>query len=73
MVNNIKDPIRTKKQQNTTHDQVIEATAVTAAREGRQIDVCPYTYDLRAKKIWIKAYNKEKRRVRKANSQNGAA
>lgn len=39
-----------------THDQLIERTARVAAEQGADEASCPYIYDLKARKIWLRAY-----------------
>lgn len=56
---------RKRKNGHNHHDELIEKSAREAVRLGHSEKVCPYVYDLKAKKIWLAEYRREKRRVRK--------
>lgn len=70
MITNIKEPIKKKQSGTSKHDLLIEDNAKMAVANGHPESVCPYQYDLRAKKIWVSAFKKEKRRVNKARAKD---
>ena len=67
----VDEAITTKKMRNSLHDRIIARGAKAAFQQGYDEDACPYQYDLKARKIWLEAYRKEKKRVNKARASNG--
>lgn len=48
-----------KRRKTHTHDDLIRCNARKAAEHTKDEASCPYIYDLRARKIWLKAFREE--------------